>query len=156
MARALAVLIQKYNLYQTVVVESFNPIFLYRMRQLDPHILLQYDYVEDATATDEESPEQLASIPWLLKKPMAHDLIRSLVKPDILGVRFSNIPLEKIRGLSKQGYPMIAWTIDDVELAKKLIDAGVRGIQTNCPLEMQQTLQPLYPTYMQDASRLEK
>ena len=155
MAAALAALIKKYHLYQNVIVESFNPVFLYRFRKQDPRLLIQFDYLEDATPTEEESPEQLASIPWFLTRSYFHRLVRNLVRPDILGVRFS-VSKEQIQKLSAHGYPIIAWTLDNAEEAKQLFEAGVVGIQTNCPFEMLEKLPSIHSLSIQDASRLEK
>lgn len=153
MARAVARLIQKYGLHQTVVVETFNPMFLNRMKKLDPKILVQFDYLENAVPTAEESPEQLNQIPWILKQPLFHWFVRSSIQPDILGVRFSNSK-EEIRKLSQHGYPVIAWTIDEVEVAEQLLEAGALGVQTNRPAELLEELSHV-PT-VQDASLSEE
>ena len=154
MARALARLIQKYALHQTVIVETFNPLFLNRIKKLDPKILVQFDYLEDATPTAEESPEQLNQIPWMLKQPLFHWFVRSSIQPDILGVRFSNCKNE-IRKLSQHGYPVIAWTIDEAEVAEGLLEAGAVGIQTNRPVELLEELSHV-SMFVQDASLSEK
>lgn len=154
MARAVAALVKEYHLYQTVIVETFNPLFLYKMRKNDAQIMVQFDYVEDATPTEEESPEQLASIPWLLKQPFFHWLMRNAAVPDLLGVRFSN-DQQRIRYLSDHGYPIIAWTIDDTAKAVELLEAGVMGIQTNRPFEMLEDLKQLFPTEEYDAGGID-
>jgi len=153
MARAVARLIQKYGLHQTVIVETFNPLFLSRIKKLDPRILVQFDYLEDATPTAEESPEQLNQIPWILKQPIFHWFVRSSIQPDILGVRFSNSK-EQVNKLALHGYPVIAWTIDEVEVAEGLLEAGAIGIQTNRPIELLEALSHHHTA--QDASLSEE
>lgn len=153
MARAVARLIQKYGLHQTAIVETFNPMFLSRMKKLDPKILVQFDYLENAVPTAEESPEQLNQIPWILKQPLFHWFVRSSIQPDILGVRFSNSK-EEIRRLALHGYPVIAWTIDEVEVAEELLEAGAVGIQTNRPAELLEELSHIHT--IQDASLAEE
>ena len=150
MAIEVAKLIKKYNLYQTVVVETFNPFFLKKLKTIDPKIIVQFDYVEDATPTEEESPEQLDRIPWLVKQPLFHWFVRMAAMPDILGVRFSNTK-EGINKLSEHGYPVIAWTIDDPDQAKELLDAGVNGVQTNNPFGLLEKLRCQQPVVVQDA-----
>ncbi len=154
MAHAIANLVKEFHLYQTVIVETFNPFFLHKMRKADAQIMLQFDYVEDATPTAEESPEQLASIPWLLKQSFFHWLIRNAVVPDLLGVRFSNNP-QNIRQLADHGYPIIAWTIDETAKAVELLKAGALGIQTNRPFEMLEELKQLLPVEEYDAGGID-
>lgn len=153
MIKALSALISKYNLYDTVVVESFNPLFLIQLLKENPQILRCYDFAQDAEATVEESPEQLAKIPWLLKTPYIQKLVRRIVRPDILGVRFS-VPLDQIRTLSTHGYPIISWTVDDSLLATKLMQAGALGVQTNHPECLRQALKITTPITLGDASGL--
>jgi len=68
MARALADLVRSNDVYPTVVVESFNPVLLLRLRREAPRIRLMFDFADDVTPTAEETPAQLAEIPWLLKQ----------------------------------------------------------------------------------------
>lgn len=152
MAKAIAHLIKKHDLYDRVVVETFNPLFLLCMRVVDPEIMVQLDFVEEATPTLEESPEQLESIPETLKKPYIHWMLRNLLMPDLLGPRFSN-DKNTLKLLAEHGYPLIAWTVDDADQAYELFKAGVIGIQTNRPLELMEEIKLLIPETIMDAGR---
>lgn len=61
-------------------------------------------------------------------------------KIDGLNLNSSTITPELSALCNQNKIPLYAWTIDDVEVAKKLIDLGVTGITTNKPLEMREGL----------------
>src|SRR5690606_41710914 len=54
--------------HDTVIIESFDPIFLYHYRKQSPYGRIMYDFAEETTASKEESQEQLDRIPWLIKQ----------------------------------------------------------------------------------------
>lgn len=134
-SQAVVSLIKKYKLEDTVVVESFNPLFLLDTRLCARDIMVMYDFTNDATAIGEEVQAQFDSIPWLLKQPFFQKQVRRLIRPDILGPRW-NVEKNLLKTLISQGYPVISWTVDDPTVAVKLFALGVKGIQTNRPLEM--------------------
>lgn len=74
---------------------------------------------------------------------------------DSLGGLFGRMKEKKIDGLNlmhsiitpeitslckQNGLPVLAWTVDDANIARKLIEMGVVGITTNQPLEMRESL----------------
>ncbi len=134
-ADKISELIQKYNLEDSVIVESLNPFFLVSMRLTDRDILLMYDFTLDAPAQGEEVQSQFDKIPWLFKQPFFQKQIRRIVRPDILGPRW-NLDEESIKFLVEHGYPIICWTVDDPNMTMKLFDWGVKGVQTNKALEL--------------------
>lgn len=64
-------------------------------------------------------------VPWYLKHGWGNIISRS----DIRQVYYHDLLNKK--HLDKK--PIIAWTVDDITVAKKLIDNGVMGITTNVP-----------------------
>lgn len=143
-------LIDKYNLADTVVVESFNPFFLLKYRQIAGHKLIMYDFLHEAIPNSEESPEQLASIPWLIKQNFFQNWVRWIVRPDILGPK-QNFPIAQMRAFRAVGYPVIVWTVDEPSQATMLFANGINGIQTNDPLHLINI--PQMYTKIYDASR---
>lgn len=138
-AQRLSTLIRQFNLRESVILESFNPIFLCTMRWIDRDILLMYDFTTDKTAQGEEIQSQFDRIPWLLTLPFVQKQIRRWVHPDILGPRF-NVDPKLIESFKTAQYPIIAWTVDDPKVAQNLLDLGVNGIQTNKALDLLKTL----------------
>jgi FAD/FMN-containing dehydrogenase len=138
-AKEIAELIQQYHLQDSVIVESFNPFFLMAMRLSDRYVLLMYDFTVKASAIGEEVQSQFDKIPWLLKQPFFQKQIRRIVRPDILGPSW-NLEEGLLKSLIEHGYPLICWTVDDDKIANKLFKLGVKGLQTNNPIELMQSL----------------
>jgi FAD/FMN-containing dehydrogenase len=66
--------------------------------------------------------------------------IRRIIRPDVLGTRF-NIKPELVKKLVLKGYPLIAWTVDDPQMAHNLYAWGVKGLHTNKPLVIESCVQ---------------
>jgi FAD/FMN-containing dehydrogenase/glycerophosphoryl diester phosphodiesterase len=127
-------LIRSHCLQESVIVETFNPFFLASMRLKGRDILLMYDFTLNSTTTG-EGQQQLDKLPWLLKQPFFQKQIRRIIRPDILGPRY-NLKKNTIRSFIDKGYPVISWTVDDPEIAYELFEIGVKGIQSNQPLQL--------------------
>lgn len=155
MATALSDLIVRYDLNQTVIVESFNPFFLRRMRKTDVRVRLMFDYADDVVATTEESPGQLGKIPWVLKQEWFRGILCRWIRPDLLGPRSSVTP-ERLRAQTRRGYPLVVWTVGDPDQAAMLFANGAIAIQTNVPFELAGRLAGRIPRLIDDASRLNR
>lgn len=154
-AQVLSDIITNLHLESTIIIESFNPIFLYQVRQVNPNLMIMYDFATNTEANAEESQEQLDSIPWFVKKLWFLNWVNWSIKPDILGPRHS-VALQELRALSKRGYPLIAWTIDEKEQAIKLFNNGVHGIQSNEAERLRQEVGDIPNSHFSDAGRIEK
>ena len=116
--RALAEMISRYGLQERVMVSSFNPLVLRRFRSLTPRI---------ATALIFAKHQE---VPFYLRRGEG----RRLVRCDALKPKFDQITLQSVTRWSKrEGYPLLPWTVDDAEEAKRLIGLGARGIISNNP-----------------------
>jgi len=56
--------------------------------------------------------------------------------------------------MARNGYPLVAWTVDDPELALALFEKGVRGVETNIPFKMMKRLHSQLSQTVDDASGL--
>ena len=135
LVQKIAGLIHHYHLQKSVIVGSFNPFFLISMRLAARDILLMYDFTTDSIAIGEETQSQFDQIPWILKQPFFQKQVRRIVRPDLLGIRW-NVDEKLLKSLINHGYPIICWTIDNAKIADKLFELGIKGIQTNKPLEL--------------------
>jgi hypothetical protein len=131
--RKLSKLIRAHQLQETVIVGSFNPIFLFWMRLATKDILLMYDFTVNIIAIGEEIQAQFDQIPWALRQPFFQKQMRRLIRPDLLGIRW-NLEESLLKSLIDHGYPVICWTVDDVSIARRLFELGVRGLQSDKPL----------------------
>jgi len=111
-------LIQALNMADHVVVSSFNQGYLKRVKTAGPEIV---------TAV-------------LVSKPNSDPagLLRRL-GARIYAPRVTAIRPREIRRLRDQGFDVYVWTVDDVSTMRTLIKAGVSGIFTDFP----QDLEPL-------------
>lgn len=140
-ATALHSLIRKYLLYETVVVESMNPMVLLSTRLVSRDIQTMMSFTFDSEALGEEKQTQFDQIPTILKIPFIQKQFRRILRPDYLGVR-ANIAPDKIDNWIAHGYPIVLWTLDSNEEAKKFYKMGVLSIQTNIPESMTSQFSP--------------
>jgi glycerophosphoryl diester phosphodiesterase/FAD/FMN-containing dehydrogenase len=154
LAKALVAIIHKHDLNEEVVVESFNPFFLKQLRRIDASLPIMYDFmVDESRPSIEESPDQFASVPWLLKQDWFRKIVCFWVRPDILGPHHQ-IGSARLRALRKRGYPIVAWTVDPGgQEARRVLAAGALGLQTNDPLALLREIKAL-PLEIDDASGL--
>lgn len=143
MAYRLVDCIKKHRIQDNIIVESFNPIILSAIRLYSRDIMLMYNFADNTTAFGEESQEQFNKIPWILKQHWVQKQVRRIVRPDILGARF-NLRPKILKNLISKGYPVISWTVDDLETAKLLYKSGVKGLQSNKPQLIEKIVQKKY------------
>ncbi|MGQ9516894.1 MAG: glycerophosphodiester phosphodiesterase [Anaerolineae bacterium] len=113
--RRVAGLIHDFDLYDRVIVSSFNPAALWRMRRLDPRIdlgLLYYD-------------EQ----PLHLRRAWA----RYIIPFQAMHPYYPMVDEQYMTWARRRGYKVNVWTVDDEEEARRLLRLGVNIIITNHP-----------------------
>lgn len=119
---ALYQMIQKYSLEKECMVSSFNPVSLLRFKKVCKQTIKTAVIYSDET-----------TVPRILRKGFARHLVHpSCIKPESKHVE---------RALN-YGYPVIAWTVDSVDEAERLLAMGVKGLISNNP----EKLKPLFST----------
>ncbi len=102
-----------------VTISSFNPISLRAFKKLFPAIPTAIIWSRDS------------EVPWFLRRGQGRWIARcDYLKPEYAQVKPSAL-------FMKRGQ-VIPWTIDDPELAKKMIALGAGGIISNRPQDMPQ------------------
>jgi glycerophosphoryl diester phosphodiesterase len=115
-------LIRASGLQETVVVTSFNPFALWRMRRLAPEIRLGIIFAED--------------LPMVLRDRW----LAFLSRPDLLVPRRTMVTAEFVSRAVKDGQQVWVWTDhDDTEMAR-LVDMGAHAIITDRPDELSRVL----------------
>ncbi len=108
-------LIKDNNLVERVIVSSFSLASLRRVRRLDPHIALGLLYARVET-------------------PFLPTVARLLgVRFEALHPEFSLVNARYVEKARQHGLPVNAWTVNEVEHMRRLIDLGIDGIITNYP-----------------------
>ena len=116
-------LVEENHLADRVVISSFNPLALWRVRRLNPWIPVGMLYCE--------------GLPFFLTRPW----LRHLVRPDAMHPEWKMVDADYVRWARKRGYRVHTWTVDDPGRMWQLVEAGVDIIITNRPDLLRQVLQ---------------
>ncbi|MFN8490224.1 MAG: glycerophosphodiester phosphodiesterase family protein [Caldilineaceae bacterium] len=111
----LVQMIQKRNLYDQVIVSSFNPITLIKMRYTDPKIQLGFLY-------EEALPPHLRQA-WFTP----------IIQPEALHPYHGIIDEKVMAWANAKGCAVNTWTVNDVPEAKRLAALGVDVIMSDLP-----------------------
>ena len=113
--------IHRTNTSKRVVVIAFDPMVLKQVRQLDSTLSTGFLLGGDREHVDDvELAAQLVHRVLVMGVPLlnlSEKLITSLLAHEI----------------KKRGVTLWAWTIDDLERMKEVVDSGVQGITSNQP-----------------------
>lgn len=113
--------IERYEMDRNVIISSFNPSTLRRFKAVKPNIPVGF-------LVEELSPTYTTSLiaQWLpqANRALGHEAWHP---------RFSMVTPELVVKEQKQGRMTQVWTVNDVELARKLTDWGVTGLITDMP-----------------------
>lgn len=116
----VAALVARHGLADRVLVSSFNPLALRRMRRMAPHLPLGFLY--------ETAP--LSRVARLLAALMPG------LRPEAVHPWWGIITAETVRRAHARGQRVVAWTVDDPDAIARLMEWGVDAIITNCPDRM--------------------
>jgi len=120
LATAVAAFIKGRNLYDQVIVSSFNPFALRRLRLLDPRIEIGLLYSPDL-------PIYLRRA-WLLP----------WIKPHALHPEHSMVDAGYMASAQRAGYDVNVWTVNEEAEMQRLLDLGVSSIITDAPDRLRQ------------------
>jgi glycerophosphoryl diester phosphodiesterase len=98
-----------------VLISSFNPLALRRMLLLDPRLPRGLLYAP--------------RLPIFLRRAW----LRPFARPAALHPHFSMVTREFVVWAHQRGYQVNTWTVDEPDVARRLIEWGVDGIITNKP-----------------------
>lgn len=107
--------IQKYDLYDRVVVSSFNPIALLRVKVADKRIPVGLLYAPDLARYLSEG--------WFI----------SILRPEALHPELRMVDEEYMKWARKKGYRVNVWTVNEAADLKRMLDLEVDGIITDRP-----------------------
>lgn len=113
--RATIQLIRERGLQTRVILSSFNPFSLLRVRRIAPELKVGLLYAPD--------------LPLHLRKAW----FRLLVKPEALHPHYRMVDEQYMQWAKHKGYEVNVWTVDDPEEMRRLANLGVNAIITNRP-----------------------
>lgn len=116
-ARYVAEIIQRGNLYGRVMVSSFHPLVIGRIKTLDSRIPTAYIWTDDNT------------VPKILRKPR----FINLVHPDMLNLEAHLLDDYTVSFANRKGMKINAWTVNSQPAMEWLLRRGADGIISNYP-----------------------
>jgi glycerophosphoryl diester phosphodiesterase len=115
LAEAVVQMVEGNHLLERVVISSFNPLSLWRVRRLNPSIPIGLLYAPD--------------LPFFLRRPW----FRYLLRPEALHPYYTMVDDDYMRWARGQGYRVHTWTVDEPGEMWQLVRRGVDLIITNRP-----------------------
>ncbi len=121
--KMVADVIRKHNIYDRVIVSSFNPIALLRIKLADKKIPVGLLYSADL-------PRYLSE-GWFI----------SILRPELLHPEMGMVDEKYMEWARKKGYRVNVWTVNEAADLKRMLDLGVDGIITDRPDLLLQLMQ---------------
>lgn len=128
--------IKRNHAYESVILSSFNPFVLYRVKKLDPRVRTAFIFMDtnwNPELLAEIKPEDRVDLPWLVRQEWIRRVIRKIVKPDYLSINHE-VDERVTNRLIRKGWPVFIWTIDDEADIKRALAKRPFGIISDQPL----------------------
>lgn len=128
-------IIRRYGAQANVVLSSFNPVVLYRVKRLDPEVrtaLIFMDTNWNPELLAEIKPGDQVDLPWPLRQEVIRRAIRKLVRPDLLSINLEVDPAVTNRLIAK-GWPVFIWTPDRDDDIRRALAKRPFGVISNEP-----------------------
>ena len=129
-------IIQKYAAHDSVVLSSFNPLVLYRVKRIDPRVRTCFIFMDtnwNAELLAEIKPADRVDLPWPLRQEFIRRAIRKIVKPDLLSINHE-VDERVLDGLIARGWPVFIWTIDEEPDVRAALAKRPWGIISDQPV----------------------
>lgn len=128
--------IRRYDAHADVVLSSFNPLVLYRLKRLDPQVrtaLIFMDTNWNPQLIAEIKPGDVVDLPWALRQEFIRRAIRKIVKPDLLSINHE-VDDAVIDRLIAKGWPAFIWTPDDEASIRRALEKRPYGVISDEPV----------------------
>ena len=143
-AEPLTRTVQRRRLHDQVIVSSFNPFALLKMRQLDPSIALGLLYFPRLPRPTGQPGNLIQKVRQLPLKHLFLHLSRtwssSRIAPQALHPYFESIDVQLVTQARSRGQLVNAWTVNSATEALRLARLGVNAIITDLPDAIRQGL----------------
>ena len=144
MERRAVEIIRKHGAQRDVVLSSFNPVVLYRLKRLDPQVrtaLIFMDTNWNPELVAEIKPGDLVNLPWPLRQEFIRRAIRKIVRPDLLSINHQ-VDEAVIDRLIAKGWPSFIWTPDEEADIRRALAKRPYGIISDQPIRARQLRGP--------------
>jgi glycerophosphoryl diester phosphodiesterase len=133
-------IIRRHAAQQDVVLSSFNPLVLWRVKQLDPEVrtaLIFMDTNWNPELLAEIKAEDRVDLPWPLRQEFIRRAFRKIIRPDLLSINHEVDPAVVDRLLAK-GWPAFIWTPDEERDIRRALAMRPYGVISNQPIRAKQ------------------
>jgi glycerophosphoryl diester phosphodiesterase len=129
-------IIRRHGAHADVVLSSFNPLVLHRLKRLDSRVrtaLIFMDTNWNPELLAEIRPEDRVDLPWFLRQEWIRRGLRKLVRPDLLSINHQVDPDVTSRLIAK-GWPVFIWTPDEDADLRRAFARKPYGVISDQPL----------------------
>ena len=138
-ARAVDI-IRRHAAYDYVILSSFNPIVLRRVKQLDPNVRTAFIFMDtnwNPQLLAEIKPEDRVDLPWIVRQEWIRRALRKWIKPDLLSINHE-VDSAVTRRLIAKGWPVFIWTPDDDAAIRRALGRRPYGVISDLPVRARQ------------------
>jgi glycerophosphoryl diester phosphodiesterase len=129
-------IIRRYGAYKNVVLSSFNPLVLYRLKRLDPEVRTAFIFMDtnwNPKLVAEIKSRDLVNLPWLLRQEFVRRALRKIIRPDLLSINHE-VDEAVIDQLIAKGWPVFIWTPDDDTDIQRALSKRPYGVISDQPI----------------------
>ncbi len=129
-------IIERYDAHLSVVLSSFNPLVLYRVKRLDPFVRTAFIFMDtnwNPQLRAEIKEGDLVNLPWILRQEFIRRALRKIVKPDMLSINHE-VDEKVINRLIAKGWPSFIWTPDNESDIRRALAKNPYGVITDRPI----------------------
>ncbi|HEY5940058.1 MAG TPA: glycerophosphodiester phosphodiesterase family protein [Gemmatimonadales bacterium] len=133
-------IIRKHGAHKDVVLSSFNPVVLYRLKRLDPEIrtaLIFMDTNWNPELVAEIKPGDLVNLPWPLRQEFIRRAVRKIIRPDLLSINYQ-VDQKVTDRLIAKGWPVFIWTPDEEGDIRRALAKRPYGVISDQPIRAKQ------------------
>jgi len=133
-------IIRRHAAHRDVVLSSFNPLVLYRLKRLDPEVrtaLIFMDTNWNPELLAEIKAEDRVDLPWPLRQEAIRRAVRKLVRPDLLSINHEVDQAVTDRLIAK-GWPVFIWTPDEEADLRHALSKRPYGVISDQPIRAKQ------------------
>jgi len=142
-ARAVEI-IRRHDAYDYVVLSSFNPFVLRRIKRLDPRVRTAFIFMDtnwNPELLAEIKPEDRVDLPWMVRQEWIRRALRKFIKPDLLSINHAVDPAVTERLIAK-GWPVFIWTPNDDEGLRRALARHPYGVISDQPVRARELRGP--------------
>jgi glycerophosphoryl diester phosphodiesterase len=133
-------IIRKHRAFENVILSSFNPLVLRRLKKLDRRVMTALIFMDtnwNPELVAEIKEGDLVNLPWPLRQEWIRRPLRKFIQPDLLSINHE-VDEDTIDRLIRKGWPVFIWTIDEEDQLRQAFARKPYGVISDQPLRAKQ------------------